>query len=171
MGMVIQDTDATAQDVRPPCLVTSLGWLFSQAHFALAHQMTAALTDLGISPRAFHVLQTARTREWTQTELADAVGLDKTTMVVTIDELEAAGLAERRPAEHDRRARVIAVTAAGARKATKAQRVVEQVQADVLEVIPEEDRVVFLESLALLARTSLAEPSGCTPVRKRQPKT
>ena len=42
------------------------------------------------------------------------VGLDKTTMVVTLDELEAAGLAERRPSPTDRRARVIAVTKAGA---------------------------------------------------------
>ena len=35
--------------------------------------------------------------EYTQTELVRMVGLDKTTMVVTLDQLEAEGLAERRP--------------------------------------------------------------------------
>ena len=35
------------------------------------------------------------TGAYTQTELARLIGLDKTTMVVTVDELEAAGLAKR----------------------------------------------------------------------------
>jgi MarR family transcriptional regulator for hemolysin len=35
------------------------------------------------------------------------------THVVTVDELEKAGLAERRPSSRDRRARVISVTEAG----------------------------------------------------------
>ena len=60
--------------------------------------------------------------EYTQTELARIVGLDKTTMVVTLDELEAAGLAERRPSATDRRARVVAVTKAGERKVRQADR-------------------------------------------------
>ena len=57
------------------------------------------------------------TGEFTQTEIARMVGLDKTTMVVTVDELEAAGLAERRPSSTDRRARVIEVTKDGGCKA------------------------------------------------------
>lgn len=172
MGTTVQDTAVTpAEDHRPRCLVSDLGWLLSQAHFALAHQMTDALREVGISPRAFHVLQTARAREWNQSELADAVGLDKTTMVGTMDELEAAGLAERRPAEHDRRARVIAVTAEGARKATQAQRVVGEAQAAVLQDLGEQEAKIFLDSLVQLVGTTLAEPVGCGPVRRRQPKT
>ncbi|MEK8105286.1 MarR family winged helix-turn-helix transcriptional regulator [Micromonospora sp. M12] len=41
--------------------------------------------------------------------------MDKTTMVVTLDQLERAGLAERRPVPTDRRARLVAVTPAGRR--------------------------------------------------------
>lgn len=171
MGTVIQELDSTTEDARPQCLLGDLGWLLSQAHFALAHQMTRALADIGISPRSFMVLQTARTREWNQSELAEAVGLDKTTMVVTMDELEAQGLAERRPAAHDRRARVIAVTAEGARKATEAQVAVAEFHASVLDVLPEQDRGTFLDCLGKLVQTSLAEPVGCTPTRRRQPKT
>ena len=43
------------------------------------------------------------------------IGLDKTTMVVTVDELERAGLAERQASSTDRRARIIKVTPAGRR--------------------------------------------------------
>ena len=97
----------------PGELTGNLGWLLAQASHALSTEMTAAFEAGGATPRGHCVLSTARTGEFTQKELADMVGLDKTTMVVTVDALEAAGLAERVPSPHDRRARVISVTAAG----------------------------------------------------------
>src|SRR3954463_13738048 len=89
-----------------PC-TSNLCWLLSRASYTLTTELTAALEDLGISPRAHAVLAAAGTGAYTQTELARAGGLDKTTMVVTLDELEAAGVAERRPSPTDRRARVV----------------------------------------------------------------
>ena len=50
------------------------------------------------------------------------VGLDKTTMVVTIDELEPAGMAERLPSPTDRRARIIGVTKDGRKAIAKGER-------------------------------------------------
>ena len=97
----------------PECLAGNLAWLLSQAHFAMLSELHAALRPEGITPRGYHVLVAAQTGDRTQTELAGLVGLDKTTMVVTVDELESAGLAERVPSETDRRARVISVTAEG----------------------------------------------------------
>jgi DNA-binding MarR family transcriptional regulator len=142
----------------------------SQASYALATQLTAALHDLGVSPRAHCVLSTALTGEMTQTELAQAVGLDKTTMVVTIDELEAAGLAERRPSKTDRRARVIAVTKAGARKVEQATEVVDRVQAEALTSLPPRERKAFMESLAQLVCSGLSTPVECGGVRRREPR-
>src|SRR4051812_3800325 len=106
----------------------NLCWLLSQTSHALMTEMTAAMEGVGLSPRAHHVLSTAMQGEMTQSEVAQAVGLDKTTMVVTIDELEAAGLAERRPSQKDRRARVIAVTKAGERKVAEGKKVMERTQ-------------------------------------------
>ncbi len=91
-------------------------------------ELTAALEDLGVSPRAHSVLATALTGEYSQGEIARIVGLDKTTMVVTVDELEAAGLAERRPSSSDRRARVIVVSEAGEQKVREADRVLDRVR-------------------------------------------
>jgi MarR family transcriptional regulator, transcriptional regulator for hemolysin len=152
----------------PAALTSDLGWLLSRASHALTTELTAALEDLGISPRAHAVLATAMTADLTQSEIARVVGLDKTTMVVTIDELEAAGLAERRPSSTDRRARVITVTEAGARKVRQADRVLDQVRNDVLSGLGDDEREVFLRALGKLACGRLANPVPCAhPVRRR----
>src|SRR4051812_41002094 len=133
-------SDATAPAECPTCLSGDLTWLLSQAQHALATELTAALEPIGVTMREYQVLATAAQGSYTQKELADLVGLDKTTMVATLDVLEAAGLAERRPSAHDRRARVIAVTAAGKRKVVQARKVMQRVQTDVLETLGGRDR-------------------------------
>jgi MarR family transcriptional regulator, transcriptional regulator for hemolysin len=149
-------------------LASDLCWLLSRASHGLTTEFTAALEDLGISPRAHSVLFTAMTGELTQTEIARMVGLDKTTMVVTVDELEAAGLAERRPSASDRRARVIVVTDAGVRRVLEAEEVLDRVREDVLSVLEPDERLVFLKALGTLACGRLAEPAQCTqPPRRR----
>src|ERR1700683_4199487 len=85
----------------PECLMGNLNWLLTQAHYALASELAAAFEPLGISPRDHAVLGAAMTEAHTQKQLAELVGLDKTTMVATLDELEAAGLARRGPAAAD----------------------------------------------------------------------
>jgi MarR family transcriptional regulator, transcriptional regulator for hemolysin len=148
-----------------------LCWLLSRASYILTTELTAALEGLGVSPRAHCVLSAALSGDHTQTELARKVGLDKTTMVVTLDELESAGLAERKPSKTDRRARVIDVTKAGERKVREAEAIVERIRADVLAVLPAEDREVFLSSLTKLVSERLAEPVQCgQPVRRRAPR-
>ena len=154
----------------PQCLAGDLSWLLSQAHFALASEINSSFGPLGISGRAFHVLATARTGEHTQTELAEAIGLDKTTMVVTLDELEEAGLAERRQSKTDRRARVVKVTRAGERKVAQGQRLIEEIQEDVLGELAPRERELFLDALGKLVRERFSDELHCTPLRRREPK-
>jgi DNA-binding MarR family transcriptional regulator len=150
---------------------SDLCWLLSRASYILTTEMTAALQELGVSPRGHSVLSAAMGGEHTQTELARMVGLDKTTMVVTLDELEAAGLAERKPSKTDRRARVIAVTKAGERKVRRGEEIAEGIRASVLDVLPPADREVFLSSLTKLVSDRLREPVPCAqPVRRRAPR-
>ena len=151
----------------PAPLASDLCWLLSRASHNLTTEMTAALEDLGISPRVHAVLTTAMCGEHTQTEIARMVGLDKTTMVVTVDELEAAGLAERRPSNTDRRARVIVVTDAGKRSVKAADKVLDRVRDDVLSALEPGERQVFLDALGRLACGRLPEPVQCAqPVRR-----
>ena len=159
---------ATELAQAPAPLASDLCWLLSRASHNLMTELTAALEDLGVSPRAHAVLVTAMTGDLTQSDIARMVGLDKTTMVVTVDELEAAGLAERRPSSTDRRARVIAVTEAGHRKVDQADKVLDRVREDVLSVLEPDQRRVFLDALCRLACGRLAEPVVCAhPVRRR----
>ena len=154
----------------PRCLAENLGWLLSQAHYALATEVSAALAPLGISGRSHQVLAAALTGERTQTELARLVGLDKTTMVVTMDELERLGLAERRPSKTDRRARVIVVTAKGKRMVERGQALIEGIQDEVLATLPARDRAAFLRALGNLVKDRFGEHIECPPQRRREPK-
>lgn len=155
----------------PECLGGNLAWLLGQAHYGLLSEVNAAFAPLGISSRGYHVLAAALTGERTQSELAELVGVDKTTMVVTLDELEAAGFAKRRPSEKDRRARVIVVTKRGENKVTEGRELIKAIQAAVLETLPASERASFVDSLATLVHQRLADPVECSPpLRRREPK-
>jgi DNA-binding MarR family transcriptional regulator len=149
---------ATEPPTQAPIDVDLL-FLVNQAAFALTAEMTAALADIAITPREFCVLSHALKGDMTQIRLAELSALDKTTMVVTLDKLEKAGLAERRLSHTDRRARIVAVTPAGKRAVGKAQGIVARMYSGVLSVLPADDRDVFLRSLSTLVASRLAQPS------------
>jgi DNA-binding MarR family transcriptional regulator len=153
------------------CFAGNLAWLLYRAHWALASELAAALTPLGVSARGYHVLSAAMSGEHTQTELAEMVGLDKTTMVVALDELERAGLAERHPAPDDRRARIITVTTAGERKVAQADKVKERVQTEVLGELSAREGTALMDALSKLVEGRLAEQVECSPpLRRRAPR-
>lgn len=149
-------------------LCADLGWLLTRASHTLHTHLMAAMEEIGLTPRGRCVLAAAQGGEFTQIELAKAIGLDKTTMVVTVDTLERAGLAERKPSTKDRRAHVIAVTKAGERKLREAEKVARRVQEDVLDSLPAKERDALVGALRSLVSGSLAEPAPCAkPVRRR----
>jgi MarR family transcriptional regulator, transcriptional regulator for hemolysin len=150
---------------------TDLLLLLSQTSHALNTELTAGLARIGFSPRGYCVLSTALEGGLTQNRLAERCALDKTTMVVTLDELEGAGLAERRPSSTDRRARIIAVTPAGERKVAGARAIVAGVYGDVLAALPATERDAFVSALNRLVNGRLSAPVACErPVRRRVPR-
>jgi MarR family transcriptional regulator for hemolysin len=147
MAIRVEVPEIAEETVATTCLTTNLGWLLDQAGAVLSKELTLALEPLGLGSRGYCVLATALDQDHTQIELAKLIGVDKTTMVVTLDQLEAAGLAERRPSLTDRRVRVISVTKAGRRQVAQAREIVEQVQADVLARLPAGERAALLNGL------------------------
>ena len=148
----------------------NLNWLLTQAHYALATELAVALEPLGLTPRGHSVLGAAMTGAHTQKQLADLVGLDKTTMVATLDELERAGFARRVPSESDRRAHVVQVTPEGRRKVTAANRIAKRVEADVLGTLGQDVGEDLVAALGRLVRDRLGEPAACKGVRRREPR-
>lgn len=145
----------------PEALAEDLCWLLGRVNALFTTEATAALRELDITPREHSVLVAARTGEHTQTDLARMVGLDKTTLMVTLDELERAGLAERRPLPSDRRARIVAVTPAGEQVLKRSEQALTRSGAGVLSLLPEDERVAFLSALGRLACAHEGDLPAC----------
>ena len=74
----------------------------------------AILSDLGISPQQSMALSTLKPGEaMPMSALADAMHADNSSITGVVDRLEAAGLAERRPDERDRRVKAVILTERG----------------------------------------------------------
>jgi DNA-binding MarR family transcriptional regulator len=169
--MATEAQTVTGGNASSSCLMGNLGWMLDHANHALACEYALALSPLGLAQRGFCVLQTAMDAERTQTQLAAMIGLDKTTMVVTVDDLERQGLAERVASPTDRRARVIRVTDAGRAKVAEGLQIAQAVQTEVLETLPEGEREAFVTGLMRLVAGRLSSAAPCqAPPRRREPR-
>ena len=127
-----------------------LSYLLDKASQVLTSRTTAALAEVGVTPRGYGVLAKAQPGTLTQGELAGLALLDKTTMVVTVDQLETAGLARREPSPTDRRARIVRTTPAGDRIVERARTIIDRVYAEVLGALPDPARDALLDALVRL---------------------
>ncbi|MBB5800452.1 DNA-binding MarR family transcriptional regulator [Saccharothrix ecbatanensis] len=146
---------------------SDLSFLLDHAGHVLRTQMAAALAEIGLTARMHCVLVHALEEERTQIQLAEIGDMDKTTMVVTVDALEQAGLAERRPSSTDRRARIVAVTEKGAELAKRSQQVVDGVHRAALESLPKKDRDALLHAMNLLVTGHLSTPVASPQTARR----
>lgn len=136
-----------------------LSFLLDHTSHVLRTQMAARLGEIGLTPRMHCVLVHALEEERTQAQLAEIGDMDKTTMVVTVDALEKAGLAERKPSSTDRRARIIAVTEEGAKVAEESRKIVDDVHESALGALPDGERDVLLRALNRLVTGHLETPA------------
>jgi DNA-binding MarR family transcriptional regulator len=95
-------------------LSDDLGWALGVLFRAYSKVANAAFADVPGGPRGYQVLTAVgRSDPRSQLELANHLGLDRTVMTYLLDDLERAGLIERRPDPADRRARRIVATETG----------------------------------------------------------
>lgn len=87
----------------------------------------------------------------TQSELAAAVGRDKTRLIPILDRLEARGLLRRTPDPADRRNRVVALTPAGRALLASCRAGVREVEAELLAELDPDERAAFVAALDRLA--------------------
>jgi DNA-binding MarR family transcriptional regulator len=108
----------------PEPLASALGFLLSWNGQRVAHHYAESLKPLGLRPPHFGVMNMIDAEPGsTQQELVDRSMIDPSSMVAVIDELEEAGLAERRPHPGDRRKHAIHLTARGRRKLEQVRKV------------------------------------------------
>jgi DNA-binding MarR family transcriptional regulator len=157
-------TEATGSPARgePDAAFADLTWLLHRA----AQRMRAALDDAARS----HGL--AGARDWlvlsaiaagppqTQLALAQTLGLDKTTLTSLLDRLEARGYVTRSLDNHDRRARIPALTPSGVEVQRRVARARDAAEAAVLCGFTDAERLLLRDLLARLASDSGRKPTG-----------
>ena len=140
-----------------PPVTEFAGQLFFRLWRATHTRTAEVLGSVGLTPALFALLNVVGAREGAiQQELGSALGIDRSTMVSLIDQLESAGLATRRPSATDRRAREIALTPKGRRLLRQARGLIAQVEGEVLAGLTAEERH---ELLTLLRRALVSAPS------------
>ncbi len=122
-----------------------------------SHTRTAEmLASVGLTPALFALLNVLGARDGAiQQQLSSDIGIDPSAMVKLINELEAAGLAERRRRPGDRRAWEVTITPAGRSTLEQARQLVADVEEYVLGELSTSER---RQLLTLLRRALVSAP-------------
>jgi MarR family transcriptional regulator, lower aerobic nicotinate degradation pathway regulator len=136
------------------------GQLFFRLWRALHTRTADALARLGLTPALFAVLNVLGAREGTiQQQLSSDMGIDPSAMVKLINELEDAGLADRRRRPNDRRAWEVTITPKGRRTLQRARRSASQVEDEVLGGLTATDRRQLLTLLRQALTSAPSQPA------------
>ena len=135
------------------------GQLFFRLWRASHTQTAERLGSVGLTPALFAVLNYLRGREGAiQQQIGSAMGIDPSTMVGLVDQLERGGLAKRRPHAKDRRAREVVVTPKGRRALTRARELAAEVERDVLRGLTAAERRQLVALLRKAVSTAPPQP-------------
>lgn len=128
------------------------GYLLARLGDASRRRFHAALEPEGLHPRHFGVMtMVAASPGVSQQQLHEQTGIDPSSMVTVIDELEAMGLAERRPHAEDRRIRAIHLTEVGEQTLLRVGELAGRLQAELFSPLTSEERLTLHALLRKLA--------------------
>lgn len=128
-----------------------LGYALRRAQVAAFADFARAIPEL--TPGQFGVLALIDANTGlSQSELGEALGVDRSTVVATLDRLQARGLIARGPSPTDRRAHALRLTAAGRALLADAGRRVRAHEARIAAALEPDERRRLIELLARVAR-------------------
>jgi DNA-binding MarR family transcriptional regulator len=144
-------TEVSAPGAPAPALNDRLGYLIKHAHQRLNELTSRALEPLGMTGRECAVLLVIDNRvPLSQQDVAQQLGVDRTTMVAILDELETKGFVERRQDLEDRRRNVVAVTKHGRAVLEKAASATEDAEREFFATLTSDQAAQFTRSLRAL---------------------
>jgi DNA-binding MarR family transcriptional regulator len=144
-----------------PALAGRLGYLLKHAQLRMAEFNAAALAPFGITGRELAVLLAIDSQApLSQQEAAGRLGVDRTTMVALIDELEGKQLVQRRQDPADRRKNVVALTPAGRATLRKAGTASDEAERRLLAPLTGDQAAQVREALRMIAFPSVTEPAA-----------
>ena len=147
----------------PPSLVGRPGALLAIA--ARTGQALAGrrLAPMGLNVKLCGVLNLLAEGPISQVELGDQLGIDRTTIVELIDELEGQGAVERRRNASDRRFYALSLTPKGRTIQKRASRAFDGAADEFFGALKPAERQLLQEMLQRLIRTADAKLNGGKP--------
>jgi DNA-binding MarR family transcriptional regulator len=146
----------------PVELVDSTLFLLKRLGMLAKDRSLRAYEETGLHPYHYAILALLDQGEQeTQGAIAEALGYDKGQLVGLLDELEAAGLVERRRDLADRRRHVVLMTPDGVEALERLRRVSASVEEEFLAPLGERERQ---ELHALLLKVAQAHLPGCRKI-------
>jgi DNA-binding MarR family transcriptional regulator len=128
--------------------------LLRRAWYGLNQAFRQRIAHLGLTPDQFSILRWVSEgdpRGLTQREITELMASDPNTITSTLARMEKAGLVERQPHERDRRAHRVVVQPNAKKIFERARAIAIELQGNVLSVLPEAEREVFLSALNRVA--------------------
>jgi DNA-binding MarR family transcriptional regulator len=132
-----------------------LGYLLKHAQLRYLELQAVAMEPYGITGRQCAVLIAIDDQKpRSQQEVAESLGVDRTTMVALVDELEAKALVDRRPDPDDRRKNVVALTDLGRETLAGGLTATAATDEEFFAGLSADDAATFRRLLAAVVRSS-----------------
>jgi DNA-binding MarR family transcriptional regulator len=162
----MEETTVTGPPALHSALLRHTGFLISRMGMVAQKGFAELIDSIGLTPRMWGALNVLDAEgEITQGALCKSVGMDPSSMVATIDELEAKGLVERRRHPTDRRAHALHVTAAGRETLQRGRELARRAQEELLAPLDagERDQLHSLLLRLALASGDVGKVAGRAP--------
>jgi len=139
-------------------LLKHTGFLISRMGLVAQKQFAERMDELGLTTRMWGALNVLDAEgEITQHRLCACTGIDPSSMVATLDELEAKGLVERRRHPNDRRAHALHLTEAGRQRLARGRQLARSAQDQLLAPLSGAERELLHELLLRLVSSATQE--------------
>jgi DNA-binding MarR family transcriptional regulator len=136
----------------PEELLQSPVFLLKRLGMKAKEESHGAYTDAGVHPYHYSILATlAEGERETQGAIADALDYDRGQLVGLLDEMEEAGLVERRRDREDRRRQIVVMTPAGRKMLVTMRTIAKQLDDEFLAPLTPEQRQQLQQLLFALA--------------------
>jgi MarR family transcriptional regulator, lower aerobic nicotinate degradation pathway regulator len=158
-GTLIPEMSATPEapeQVKPAAvpqeLLGSTVFLLKRLGEAARERAVSGYVGAGCSPYHHAVLALlAEGARETQAAIAEALGVDRSQLVGILDELEEAGLVERRRDRNDRRRHVVTMTPEGKRSLTRFRTIIKEIDDEFLTPLSHTERAALHDLVLRLA--------------------
>jgi len=149
-----------AMDAYPKALAGRIGFLLARAHLIARGKADAALTEFGLTMKAYAALATVVSDgAVSQQSLSRRIGMDPATMVDVIDSLERSGYVVRRRNPRDRRRYALQATPKGRVLFARAERAIAEAEVDTLGDMEPDDVHALMQLLGRIANPQTDFPA------------